>query len=215
MINFAAALGWCATIKVKRFPVDPKTKAPVDLAWCLAFARYASPQLGALCLFMFGTGARVGQACNLTWRDINMEKRTATIRTNKPTPWTRIAHLQPPVVDALANIPGERDPDARVFGYAGPGSVKSLWTAAIAGAGIEVLTPHSCRHGFATTMLRLGYDVKTVAERGGWRDAATVLRTYAHAIEDRTVTDMMFGTNLTQDGFFSPASPCKTYEKTE
>lgn len=33
-------------------------------------------------------------------------------------------------------------------------------------AGIERLTPHCCRHGFATSMLHRGFDVKTVAERG-------------------------------------------------
>ena len=47
-------------------------------------------------------------------------------------------------------------------------------------------------------MLHLGFDPKTVAERGGWKDATTVLRTYAHAMKDRTVTNALFGTNLTQ-----------------
>ncbi|MBL8582637.1 MAG: tyrosine-type recombinase/integrase, partial [Rhizobiaceae bacterium] len=60
------------------------------------------------------------------------------------------------------------------------------------------LTPHCCRHGFATTMLQKGFDVKTVAERGGWKDATTVLRTYAHAIKDMTVTNVLFDTPVTQ-----------------
>lgn len=47
-------------------------------------------------------------------------------------------------------------------------------------------------------MLHAGYDVKTVAERGGWKGAATVLRTYAHAIKDRTVTNALFDTPVTQ-----------------
>ena len=42
-------------------------------------------------------------------------------------------------------------------------------------ARIKRLTPHSCRHGFATMMLRNGFDVKTVAKLGGWKDAAIVL----------------------------------------
>lgn len=48
-------------------------------------------------------------------------------------------------------------------------------------------------------MLHKGFDVKTVAERGGWKDATTVLRTYAHAIKDKTVTDVLFDTPVTQD----------------
>lgn len=47
-------------------------------------------------------------------------------------------------------------------------------------------------------MLHAGYDEKTVAEMGGWKDAQTVLRTYAHAITDRTVTNVLFGTPAPQ-----------------
>lgn len=48
-------------------------------------------------------------------------------------------------------------------------------------------------------MLCAGFDVKTVAARGGWKDACVVLRTYAHAIEDRTVTDAIFRTKSAQN----------------
>lgn len=195
IINHAASLGWCDPIKVKRFPVTSRTKEPVTREWVETFAAHASPHLGALALFMFGTGARIGEAVRLTWGDVDLDGRTATIRVTKPTPWERTAHLPPPVVAALANIPSNRQPGARVFGYAERGSVKQPWNAVIERAKIKRLTPHSCRHGFATEMLRAGFDVKTVAARGGWKDAATVLRTYAHAIEDVAVTDVLFGTN--------------------
>lgn len=192
IINFAAAMGWCSPIKVKRFSTDPKVNTPATAAWCRTFADHASPHLGGLCLFMFGTGARVGQACTLTWGEVDLTVRTATLYTDKPTPWTRTAYPPGPVVAALANIGGNRNPDDLVFGFAGAGSVKDNWNAAIGRAGIERLTPHCCRHGFATTMLQAGFDVKAVAERGGWRDAATVLRTYAHALKDVSVTEAVF-----------------------
>ena len=47
-------------------------------------------------------------------------------------------------------------------------------------------------------MLRIGYDVKTVAKLGGWRETATVLKYCAHARDDLTLTDGHFDTNLTQ-----------------
>ena len=197
IINHAADLGWCSPIKVRRFDVEAKTKAPAIREWVEAFAAHASPHLGALALFMFGTGARIGEAVALTWADVDLAGRTATIRVTKPRPWSRTAHLPAPVVAVLANISGDRESDARVFGYAERGSVKQPWDNVVRRAGIARLTPHSCRHGFATEMLRAGFDVKTVAARGGWKDAATVLRTYAHALEDRTVTNALFGTNLT------------------
>lgn len=202
IINHAATLEWCSPIKVKRFPIDPKPRLAVDLEWVNAFANQANtddlPHLAALCLFMFGTGARIGEAVGMCWDDVDLTARTATMRGRKPTPWTRTAHLPAPVHAAIANIPSNRNKGDPVFDYLSGQNVKKTWENVVARAGIKRMTPHSCRHGFATTMLRAGYDVKTVAKMGGWRDAGIVLKHYAHAIEDNTVTDAVFGTNLTQ-----------------
>lgn len=201
-INHASELGWSQPIRVRRFKVNPKTKTPADLAWVNAFATQATelwlPELAALCLFMFGTGARIGEATALTWADVDFLLATATIRQTK-TNTTRTAHLPQRVMVALANCGGNRDPDEIVFGYANRHSVTKTWKYVAQRAGIAELTPHCCRHGFATSMLHKGFDPKTVADRGGWKDATTVLRTYAHAIEDPTTTDALFDTELTQD----------------
>lgn len=201
VINHAAAMGWCSPIRVKRFSAQAKEKAPADLAWVTAFAKQAVtdglPHLAALCLFMFGTGARVGEAVALDWAAVDLPKRRAIVNQTK-TKFTRTAHLPASVVAALANIPSNRNPDDLVFGYACSGSTKKVWKNVAERAGIAPLSPHCCRHGFATTMLRQGFDVKTVAKLGGWKDPTIVLRTYAHALEDHTVTDALFDTNLTQ-----------------
>lgn len=205
MINFAAGFKWCLPIKVKRFPVETKTKKPATHAWVESFAANASLHLGALCLFMFGTGARIGEACALTWADVDLSSGTVVIHQTKVLD-TRTAHLHPRLIAALANIGGNRCPDDAVFRYAGPGSVKQVWDNAVERAGIVRLTPHSCRHGFATTLLHKGLDVKTVAKLGGWKDAGTVLRTYAHARDDMTLTNVLFDTNLAQDLNADPAT---------
>lgn len=200
-INFCAERGWCAPLRAKRHKVNAKTKTPADLGWVNPFASQACEDglvhLAALAIFMFGTGARVGEATALVWADIDLDAATAKIHQSKIDD-TRIAHLPQQVITALKAIPSNRSPDQSVFGYAGTGSVSKVWRNVVARAGIEALTPHCCRHGFATTMLRAGYDVKTVAKAGGWKDAATVLRTYAHALEDMTVTDAVFDTHATQ-----------------
>ena len=59
--------------------------------------------------------------------------------------------------------------------------------------GFERLTFHSCRHGFATKMLRDRVDPKTAAWLGGWDDIGLFMKTYAHAIQDATLTDGLFG----------------------
>ena len=197
IINHAATLGWCAPVKVKRFDVEAKVKTPATLEWVRAFAAHASPHLGALCLFMFGTGARISEAVSLTWGAVELTGATAIISQSK-IKTERRAHLPGDVVVALANIPSNRNPDERVFGYSARDSVTTPWRNVIIKAGITPLTPHSCRHGFATMLMRETIDVKSVAKLGGWKDAATVLKYYAHAMDDTTLTDRLFGTNLTQ-----------------
>jgi integrase len=103
--------------------------------------------------------------------------------------------LPPEAFAAVANEPRERE---RVFLYATRMAAWKAWRTAIKRAGIEVLPFHSCRHGFATTLLHKGVDVVTVAKLGGWRTPKHVLETYGHAQEDRTLTDALSGTPLTQ-----------------
>ncbi len=215
IINYAAELEWCAPIRVKRFKVNAKRKRPVSREWVEAFAKQAIADdlrhLAALCLFMFGTGARRGEACALTWGDVELFQKTAVINQTKIDD-QRIAHLSQPVVAALANIPSNREPDSLVFQYASGESVGQVWKNVIERAGIEKLSPHSCRHGFATSMLQAGIDPKTVAVRGGWKDVATVMRFYAHAMDDPTVTDVLFGTELTQGEHEKRLSNCSKKE---
>ena len=212
IINFAAAMEWCSPIRVARFKIETKVKEPVTLEWVNAFAAHASPHLGALCLFMFGTGARIGEAVAITWAAVDLNAATVRINQGK-TGAERKSHMPGQLVAALANIGGSRNPAELVFGYLEGQNVGQSWDHAIKRAGIKRLTPHSCRHGFATTMLRKGFDVKTVAKLGGWKDAATVLKYYAHAADDPTLTDALFGTNLTQGGEEKPATTGKKRNK--
>lgn len=197
IINHAAELEWCAPIRVRRFPVERRIKQPATRQWAEAFAAHASPHLGALCLFMFGTGARLGEACALTWADVDLDARTARIRQTK-VGRERIAHLPTPVLVAIANIPSNRRPAEPVFRYARRDSVRPVWMKVCDRAGIARLSPHACRHGFATAMLHAGFDVKTTADRGGWSSPTVLLNTYAHAVADPTVTDALFDTDVTQ-----------------
>jgi len=201
IINFASELDWCAPIKVKRFKSATKTKVPATKEWIEAFADQAAldglPHLAALAYFMFGTGARRGEACALMWRDIDLFAKQAVIHQTKVED-TRIAHIPQAVVVAIANIPSNRKEDEAVFGYASGESVGQVWGNVCKRAGISKLTPHSCRHGFATSMLQAGEDPKTVAACGGWKDVSTVMKHYAHAKADPTVTDVLFDTPVTQ-----------------
>lgn len=197
VINHAAEMGLCPKLQVKRFPVVAAVKEPATWEWIDAFVAHASPHLGALAMFMFLTGARISEALDIEWTDLDMVAGTVKIRMGKVGGEVRTAHLPAPLVTAIANIPG-RDRSGTVFKYSSRSTVKPSWAAAIRRAGIKALSPHSCRHGFATAMLQAGIDVRTVAELGGWKTPALVLSTYSHAARDPKLTDRIIRTKLTR-----------------
>ncbi|KQZ49767.1 integrase [Rhizobium sp. Root149] len=190
VINHCASMDLCNYIRVERFKTETKEKKPATWEWVQAFMEHANPHLGAICCFMFLTGARVSEAISLIWADVDLTARKALIRQTKVGK-ERYAHLPPPLMAAIANIEGEREPDGKVFKYSSRHTLKPQWTKPIKRAGIEPLTFHSCRHGFATSLLHKGVDPITVAKLGGWADAQLVFKTYGHAMRDDTLADLI------------------------
>lgn len=198
VINHCAELDMCPPFKASRFPEINKTKEPATWDWIKAFMARASPHLGALACFMFMTGARVGESVPVVWDDVDLSAATVRIVMGKLGGVERIAHMPPELVAALANIPSNREGTEKVFPYSMSSSVTLPWKAVIKRAGIKKVTPHGCRHGFATTLLQAGVDPATVARDGGWASPAQLFATYGHAREDRTVTNLLSGTPATQ-----------------
>lgn len=197
VINHCAELEICSPIKVKRFPEDKPVKKPVTWSWVSTFMAHANPHLGALACFMFMTGARVTEAINLKWSDVDLDERRVMIRQTK-TSVERRPHMPPELVVALANIGGNRDPHAKVFKYSTRSTATPQWNKAAKRAGIERLSFHACRHGFATSLLHKGIDPVTVAKLGGWASPQHIFSTYGHAMDDDTVTDILSGTKSAQ-----------------
>ncbi|MCK1520187.1 site-specific integrase [Bradyrhizobium sp. 17] len=189
VINHCAELGHCSPLRMKRFKVDTKIKKPVTLEWINAFRAAAErPDIGALALFMFATGARVSEALAVRWDDIVLKEQWVLIRQTKLGNERR-AHIPAQLLVALANLPRDRDPFAIAYTTA-----RDSWSRTVAAAGIEPLTFHSCRHGFATTLHDKGVGVKTIANAGGWKSAQHLFNTYLHADQDATITDRIFDT---------------------
>lgn len=191
IINHAASLDLCRPLRVERFPVRKVEKEPADWPWVQAFMAHANPHLGALCCFLFLTGARISEALAVRWDDVDLQTRRATIRQTKVGSERR-AHLPPPLVAAIANIEGERT--GTVFRYSSRDTAKPQWRKAIRRAGIRPLTYHACRHGFATAMLHAGIDPITVAKLGGWKSPQHVFTTYGHAMSDDRLADRLTST---------------------
>lgn len=198
VINHCAELELCPPIRVKRFEFEEKIKTPVMINWLDTFCAHARPVIAALATFMFSTACRISEARRLDWPHIDFQQREILIVKTKNKK-QRLPHMPARLLVALANLPR----DNRPF-YQPEGTLRRWWDQDIEKATKAVpefrrLTFHSCRHGFATTALRvLKLDPKTAATLGGWDDITLFMRTYAHAIQDATLTETIFDTPLTQ-----------------
>jgi integrase len=206
IINHAAESELCPFVRVKRFKVDKKIKPIFTIEWVNAFMAHASPQLGALALFMFVTGARVSEALRVTWDDIDLKAKTVTIGRTKIGEG-RQCNLPMPLIVAMANI--SRRAGRPLFIYRSRCDCYRAWGTAVKRAGIKRMTFHSGRHGFATAALRSGIDPKTAAWLGGWKNIRLFMETYAHAIQDITLNERILGASVTQIEEETAETPAK------
>lgn len=189
IINHAAEHELCHHLRVKRFPVIRKEKTPATWEWVQAFmAAAVKPNLAGLACFLYLTGARISQALAVQWSDVDFRRRKVRIGTSKGGD-ERLAHMPAELIAALANIEGERK--GPMFFVTSRSNFRTQWDGAIRRAGIEHLSYHRCRHGFATGLLDKGVSPITVAKRGGWKDPRHVFQTYGHDVADESVTDVL------------------------
>ena len=146
--------------------------------------------LRPLVIFLLYTGARIGEALWLDWRNVDLSRAHVQFLKTK-THEPRGVPLHPRVVAALAELPhreGEifRTPDGKP--YAQPtndadtsaGSrIKTAFKGAFRRAGIEDFRPHDCRHTWATWHYRANRDLGSLQKLGGWKTLSMVMR-YAH-----------------------------------
>jgi integrase len=139
--------------------------------------------------FLLGTGARMSEAIELVWRDVDLQGARVIFWRTK-TGKRRVAALPPRVVTELAELFPR---DGRVFRRADGqpyadrrreegGHIKKAWKGAIRRAGLDTeLTPHDCRHTFASWHYALNRDLLALKVEGGW-SSVTLVERYAHLL---------------------------------
>ena len=140
------------------------------------------PRDGALLEFLYGTGARISEACGLDVDDIDLVERTVLLRgkggRERRLPIGRHA------ADALDAYLVRGRPALLVRGT--PAlflntrgqrlSRQSAWAVlsnAASRAGVPAVSPHALRHSFATHLLEGGADVRVVQELLGHASVTT------------------------------------------
>lgn len=176
VINHAHQQGWCPPIRVRRFAEKKPERRAIGRDWIEAFMAEAAPNTAALVLFMFQTGARIGEAIALEWSDVDLAAGTATLRETKNGE-DHTCHLTAELAARMAALPL----GPRVFGYTNRSGVYGAIRRACRRAGIEYVPPHQAgRHSFATTLRDAGMFAEEIAEAGNWKSVALVSSTYVH-----------------------------------
>jgi len=189
LLRLAQERGWCTAPRF-RIPAETTGRTsyllPHQVTGLIAAA---APHLQPLLIFLVGTGARMSEAIELDWQDVDLVGVRAIFWRTKGGK-RRNAHLPPVVVAALANFPHRegpvfRRPDGLPYADRGRrygGHIRTAWKGAIARAGLDAtLTPHDLRHTWASWHYALHRDVLALKLEGGWSSVSLVER-YAHLL---------------------------------
>lgn len=215
VINNAHQEGLCPPIRIKAFTKNERMaqdrargkdsrvpKTPGSWGWVLAFKEHADPRLGAMALFMFTTGARIGQTMAMKRKgDLDLFRKRVRLPAAKghPAQWIDILPEVAAAIGALEKPEGKQNQE-RVFYYAGQrsGWFYRQWKKACEDAGIQYIAPHAAgRHGFGTeTVVRRKVDARTAADQGRWSSAKVLLDTYSHSEEGSASVQQAFRDGL-------------------
>jgi integrase len=156
----------------------------------------AAPHLQALIIVLLCTGMRLSEALYLKWGpQINLKGGFINLWGDETKGGKRrVVWLTPRAIDALSNLPhrtgvvfltdeGEPYKDTeRRYG----GQIKRAWRTAKKNAGLadpkRELTPHTCRHTWASYHYAVRKDLLLLQLDGGWSELKLVAR-YAHIMD--------------------------------
>jgi integrase len=138
------------------------------------------------------TGCRLGEACEIAWRDVDFDAGEVVVRGDAKT-GTKNWELRrvPLIPDARALFermrnerPGELL-DAKVFRV---GECQKALDRACKKVGTDRITHHDLRHLFATRCIESGVDIPTVSRWLGHKDGgALAMKTYGHLRREHSI----------------------------
>lgn len=153
---------------------------------------------GLIAYFFLFSGLRRGEALALTWNDIDFEKKIISV--TKSVYWvSNSPHIKPPktekgnrevvLLDCLADLlkPIKGKNEDLVFGDEGKlytnKRFAALWKRYQNATGLNEVTPHVARHGFASMCFDAQIDIKDVQDLMGHAQYSTTSDIYTHISE--------------------------------
>jgi integrase len=144
----------------------------------------AAPEpLRPLVLLLMNTGLRRGEAFNLRWPDVDLERGRLTVQgAGAKGGQTRVVPLNAEAREAVLAWHDHAAGDGYVF----PGregerrdNIRKAWSGLLRESRISGFRLHDLRHTFASRLVMAGVDLNTVRELLGHADLRMTLR-YAH-----------------------------------
>jgi integrase len=156
----------------------------------------SSDHLRPLLLFLMLTGARMSEALELSWQDVDLANRWLVFTKTKNGEQRGIP-IHPQLVELLGKLrdaPASKFSD-RVFlthksrpyrdtGRTGGGQIKTAWATACRRAGIEKIRPHDLRHTFATWLMMTGQASDRIRDEIMGHASSSMGNRYAHIVRD-------------------------------
>ncbi|WP_315734216.1 site-specific integrase [Bradyrhizobium sp. SZCCHNR1093] len=209
VMNKAAEHGLCSPVKFKR-PKLPKGRVRwITHGEAHSLIEACADHLKPLVAFLFYTGARIGEALWLDWRNVDLQRGQVQFLDTK-NGRDRGVPLHPDLVAILANLSHRhgcvfRKPGRWIVPEGSNGRekiqllgepyrpldpdddrdvsagdrIKKGFKAACDRAKISDFHPHDCRHTWATWHYQENRDLNMLMHLGGWSSLSMVLR-YAH-----------------------------------
>ena len=191
----------------KRTKADVKILSANEQARLMKYVK-STPNLTTLGVALsLYTGLRVGELCALQWSDIDLEKRTLTVRKTiqritasncaaktklvitapKSSSSERVIPLPKFIVDMLNRY--VCSPECFVLSGSEapvePRKMQYRFARMLKNANLPSVHFHSLRHAFATNCIEKGFDVKTLSEILGHSSVEITLNRYVHSSLDR------------------------------
>lgn len=195
--------------KRRRAKVTEPRRTWVEPEQLRALIDAADPYVRPIIATLAGAGLRIGEACALDWRDVNLATGTLTVRESKTAAGEgREVDLPAGLREELtiwrARSPRSRPSDP-VFicrrprngrhGRQTPRNVQARFTTAVKAANVKLrelgiepigkVSPHSLRRTYASLRAALRDDPIYIAEQLGHRDARFTFRVYQRAAKRR------------------------------
>ena len=167
----------------------PEVLSREEIRKMIRASRELGPREYVVFRFLYATGVRGQELCDLRWEDLDLREMTARIRGSK-SGRERIVVFDKETARALAEWKKLADAaglhtskTSRVFGFSSTQTLRAIIRRIAERAGVGRVRPHQIRHTTATHLLEAGADVRAIQELLGHKSLSTTER-YMHITQD-------------------------------